>query len=462
MLFLLVRQSSILNFSDLFSYDIRSLFYLNKYYQDNQVIAKKLGLLPTMFAVPEQVHSSNVICIDKPGTYKNIDGLIKNNPNVNFVSSVSGEVVKIEFGHRRSIEKILIKNNFEYTYLDKEFSLDYSMTPTQIKSALSEFGAMSFIRQFPFSKIADPSKIPKCIIISLFNTAPYLPDLDFILNSDNFLLFKKALSFICMLTDGKVHLNCRPGTEISMTGMPDNIQINYFTGPHPAGNPGIQIHHIDPINGKNDIVWSISCIDMLSIGWMVKDKKYHNRKMITLGGISDTMSRYVDILRGAKISSLLSDVKVEDKTIVSGDLLSGKISSLESGIGHLHETISIIKHSADRKFLGWILPGLLKPSLSRTFLSSIVKNKDISHTNNLNGSIRSIIPFGRWEKMLPMKIFPDFLIKSIIAKDLDMMENLGIYECVPEDFALCAYVCQSKVEVSDIIQQGLDRIEGEG
>ena len=387
----------------------------------------------------------------------------KNNPKVNFVSSVSGVVEKINFGNRRSVLDIVIKNDAKYEYVDSNIKLDYSMSSDQIKGIFSDCGIMTFIRQFPFSKVANPDLTPKCIIVSMFNSAPCTPESSIILTEKNIDKLKKGLSYISKLTDGKVHLNCMPGTHISFAGMPKNIQVNYFDGPHPAGNPGIQIHHIDPIQNKNDIVWSVSYDDVISIGETISLSKYHNRKTITIGGADMAINGYADVLRGCQISSLFSDVDMDEYKIISGDVLSGKAVNLLSGLGHLHSSVSIIKSGVNnREFLGWILPGLSKPSLSRTFLSALNPKSVYSHTDNLNGSLRAIIPFGRWEKMLPMDIYPDFLVKSIIAKDIDMMENLGIYECVPEDFALCSYVCQSKIEVSNIIQYGLECIEVEG
>ena len=143
--------------------------------------------------------------------------------------------------------------------------------------------------------------------------------------------------------------------------------------------------------------------------------------------------------------------------VVSGDLLSGTKVSLKDGMGHLDNSISlVIDGSSNREFLGWIMPGFNKPSLSRTFLSFLLPDRKVKYTNNLNGSLRAIIPFGRWDKFLPLEIYSDFLVKSILAKDIDMMENLGIYECAEEDFALCSYVCQSKTEVSQIIKKGVE------
>ena len=172
---------------------------------------------------------------------------------------------------------------------------------------------------------------------------------------------------------------------------------------------------------------------------------------------------YFTVKKGMLISDILEGIDLDENfIIISGDVLSGSKRSLEDPIGYYHETLSVLPEVKKRDFLGWILPGLKKYSLSRAFLSSLLPKEPTNFDTRINGSRRAIIPFGRWEAMLPMDIMPDFLVKSILAKDIEDMEKYGIYECDDEDFALCAYACQSKVEVSKIIGEGLDFIDKEG
>ncbi len=386
----------------------------------------------------------------------------KTNPEVKFVSSVSGTVDSIVFGKRRVVEAISIINDGSYDNVQEKINLNYSMSSDKIKSIFAESGMLSMIRQFPFDKVASPDKNPKCIVVTMFDSAPYAPDTSCLLSDENFQMFKKGLSYLSKLTEGLVYLNCREGGDIPMAGLPKNIKINNFLGPHPAGNPGIQIHHLDPIKNKDDIVWSVSFLDLVAIGITINNGYWYNRKVVSVGGSSDC-NNYYDVLRGAQISSFIDNDVLDGFSIISGNLLSGKKVKSDYGVGHFDNSISLINDgSLNREFLGWLMPGFNKPTLTRTFLSSFIPNSRLRYTNNLNGSLRAIIPFGRWDKLLPMRIYPDFLVKSIIAKDIDMMESLGMYECVPEDFALCTYACQSKIEVSQIIREGLDLIEVEG
>ena len=190
--------------------------------------------------------------------------------------------------------------------------------------------------------------------------------------------------------------------------------------------------------------------------------KYHFDKIVSCGGTGLDQPSYYKFRRGTLIRDIVGDIDSTRYRIISGDVLSGRTTTLEDSLSSFDEILSVIPEIREREFVGWALPGLKKYSLSNTFISSALGLQESDLETGLNGSIRAIIPFGRWEKVLPMDIYPDFLVKSILANDIDQMEKLGIYECDPEDFALCAFSCQSKIEVSSIIQNGLDFVELEG
>ena len=241
-----------------------------------------------------------------------------------------------------------------------------------------------------------------------------------------------------------------------------NVNVNYFSGPHPSGNIGVHIHHLQPIANRDDLVYYLSLQDMISMVKTYNSGKYHFNKIVSCGGTGLDRPSYYKIRRGTLIRDIVGDIDSTIYRIISGDVLSGKATSLDDSLNSFDEILSVIPEIKEREFVGWALPGLKKYSLSNTFVSSALGLQSSNLETGLNGSIRAIIPFGRWEKVLPMDIYPDFLVKSILAKDIDQMEKLGIYECDPEDFALCAFSCQSKIEVSSIIQNGLDFVELEG
>ena len=385
----------------------------------------------------------------------------KNNPSVNFCSNVSGKILDIKFGERRKVEYIEIScENNDYGY-DRNTITSETPSREEIIDKLLSYGLWPSIRQRPFSKIANPEDTPKSIFITAMPTAPFALDLEFVLKEDCSGI-SKGLSILNSLTSGDVNVVMDRNRSYTIFDECEDFSSHEFSGPHPAGNTGIHIHHINPISSKNDIVWYVSLQDLNSIGKFFTDGEYPTDKYISIGGSGISDPGFYKIKKGTQISSILKDFDEDGSIIVSGDVLSGDKRDFDQPINFYHETLSTVRHIEKRDFLGWILPGLKKYSISRTFLSSMFKKPRTSFDTRINGSRRAIIPFGRWEAMLPMDLFPDFIIKSILAEDIEDMEKYGIYECDHEDFALCAYACQSKVEVSKIIKDGLQLAEREG
>ena len=383
----------------------------------------------------------------------------KTKDSVKIVSPVSGLVEDIIFGKRRIIEKVLIKKQGEESEtLDK---YDVESDNSKFKDFLLDSGLWSYLRQRPFSKVPDPTVKPRAIFLTMHQTAPFSLDLEHIMSgSKKELLY--GMKLLSGLTEGNLFLSLKKGSTFFKNEDLDEVNINYFGGPHPSGNIGVQIHHIEPIANKDDLVYYISMQDLLSIVNTLKSGKYDFNKIISCGGTGISNPSYYKIKRGALIKDVVGDIDVNKYRIISGDVLSGTIANLDDSLNSFDEVLSVIPEIQEREFVGWALPGLKKYSLSNTFVSSALGLEDSDLETGLNGSIRAIIPFGRWERVLPMDIFPDFLIKSILSQDIEQMEKLGIYECDPEDFALCSFVCQSKVEVSQIVSDGLDLIEREG
>ena len=386
----------------------------------------------------------------------------KNNPEVFFCSYVSGKIDEINFGPRRKLEYIQISNeNNDYSYNKKDIT-SQKIERDSIINTLLEHGLWPSLRQRPFSKIANPKDTPKSIFVSAMPTAPFAMDMEFVL-SDDCSGLSKGIEILNILTSGDVNIVTDKNKNYSIFDGIDNFVQHQFSGPHPAGNTGVHIHHIDPISSRDDAVWYISLQDLNDIGKFFNEGVYPVDKYISVGGSHVSKPAYYKIRKGTLIEDILKEIDEDDQCIyISGDVLSGIRKETNMPINFYHETLSVLNHVKKRDFLGWILPGLKKYSLSRTFLSSIFSKSPIHMDTRINGSRRAIIPFGRWEAMLPMDLMPDFIVKSIIARDIEDMEKYGIYECDHEDFALCAYACQSKVEVSKIVKEGLEFIEREG
>jgi len=386
----------------------------------------------------------------------------KNNPKILFCSNVAGQILNIKFGDRRKVEFIEI--SCEGT--DSEFSspgrAPEDFEREDIIDVLLENGLWPTLRQRPFSKIANPDDIPKSIFITAMPTAPFSLDLNLALNGNSDGI-DTGLLILAKLASGDINITLDTNKKYSIFNESIEAKVHHFSGPHPSGNVGIHIHHIDPISSKDDVVWYISLQDLNDIGKFFKDGVYPTDKYVSVGGACLSDPAFYKIKKGMLISDILKEQIVnEESMIISGDVLSGNQTSNDMPINFYHEILSVIPHYKKRDFLGWILPGLKKYSLSRTFLSSLLDKKKTNFDTRINGSRRAIIPFGRWEAMLPMDLMPDFIVKSILAKDIEDMEKYGIYECDHEDFSLCAYACQSKVEVSKIIKEGLALMEEEG
>ena len=385
----------------------------------------------------------------------------KYNEKVRFSSPVSGEVTDVIRGAKRRILEVKLKADAETKY--ETFStLDASASREQIIEGLLESGVWPFIRQKPFDIIANPMDMPKAIFISTFNTAPLAPDNDFVLHGlEN--EFQTGIDFLKKLTDGKIHLNVDGNTNPSTVFTScKGVQINKITGAHPAGNVGVQIHHIDPIN-KGDVVWYLYPQDVLTISRLFSEGKYDVSRIVALTGPQVEKPRYYRTIAGANIKNLLDENTLigYNNRFISGDVLTGEKIEEDGNIGFYDSQLTVIEEGNQQEFLGWIAPNLDKFSLSKSYFSWLMPSKKYSLNTNYNGEERAYVVTGQYEKVLPMDIYPMQLIKACLIEDIDSMEQLGIYEISAEDVALCEFVCTSKMEVQSIIREGLDLIKKE-
>jgi Na+-transporting NADH:ubiquinone oxidoreductase subunit A len=275
-------------------------------------------------------------------------------------------------------------------------------------------------------------------------------------------LFQKGLNLIAKLSKGKTHLNLDGNTNSSKVfSNAKGVEINKFSGPHPAGNVGVQVHHIDPIN-KGDVVWYLEPQDIIVIARLFTEGKYDVSRIVSLCGSEVIKPRYYRTISGSCISNLVNDnVKGENNRIIGGDVLSGNKIEKDGYLGFYDTQLTIIKEGNEQEFLGWILPGVNKFSLSRSYFSWLFPTKKFEIDTNMRGEERAYVVTGQYEKVLPMDIYPQQLIKAIMIEDIDLMEKLGLYEVSPEDMALCEFVCTSKIEVQSIIRHGLDLLRKE-
>ncbi|MFH1319846.1 MAG: Na(+)-translocating NADH-quinone reductase subunit A [Bacteroidota bacterium] len=385
----------------------------------------------------------------------------KDNEKVMFTSPVSGEVLEIHRGAKRKILEVKVLADKEISYVPFKKADPNDIGRENIIDAMLKSGVWALVRQRPFSTIANPADNPKAIFISAFDTNPLAPDNDFILHGKGE-IFQTGLDAIAKLTSGKIHLNINADTTTSKVFTNSKkVEINEISGPHPAGNVGIQIHHIDPIN-KGDVVWYLSPQDVLIIGRLFLEGRFNASRIVALTGSEAKKRKYYKTMIGASIEEMIAGNPISDKPrYISGNVFTGTKIEADGYVGFYDTQVTVIPEGDEPEFFGWITPGLNKFSMSRTFLSWLMSNKKYSLNTNLHGEKRAFVVTGQYEKVLPMDIYPVQLIKSIIIGDIELMENLGIYEVSEEDFALCEFVCTSKINVQEIIRQGLDLVKRE-
>jgi len=381
----------------------------------------------------------------------------KLNEAIKFVSNVSGYVKDIVRGERRKILNIIIER-------DKKDSVQKNNIPSLprldsaviIKSLLSS-GCWPFIKQRPFDIIADPARIPKSIFISCFDSAPLSVDYSFILN-DRLDHFKYGLSILKRLASGNLFLGLNSSQKLLASELGD-FNINFFNGPHPSGNVGVQIHHIDPIN-SGDIVWVLNPEDVAIIGEFFKTGEFNPTRTLAVSGPPVKSPKYFRLTIGAQLDSVLSNVElVEDAELryINGNVLTGKTVSPNGFLGFYNNNLSVLKEGNNYKLFGWI-PFINNkvPSIYKTSFSWLSNGRPKDYDTNLNGEERAFVATGEMENVFPMDIYPMQLIKECLIGDIEKMEKLGIYEVSPEDFGLIDYSSSSKIEAQTIIREGLD------
>lgn len=380
----------------------------------------------------------------------------KIHPEIVFTSPVSGKVVSVERGDRRKLMEVIIeKRGNEVVDFGKE---DPSkLTRERIKERLLEAGLWPAVRQRPYHIIAKPDGVPKSVFISCFDTAPLAPDYNFIMENTSLAHFRTGITVISRLTDGKVNIILNEnGAADQLPGNIGGVEITYFSGPHPAGNVGVHIHHIDPLN-KGEVVWFINLQDVVTIGRLFEEGIYKPERIVALTGSEVIHPRYYKMLSGGSVTPLVRDnLKPGNLRFISGNVLTGTKIASDGYLGYYDSHLTVIPEGDYSEFFGWALPGMNKYSFYRTFASRLFPKKSYRLDTNFHGGERAFVVTGEYEKVVPMDIYPMQLFKAILAGDIDMMEHLGIYEVAEEDVALCEFICPSKIEIQSIVRKGLD------
>ena len=376
----------------------------------------------------------------------------KKHPEILFTSPVSGTVAAVNRGEKRRILSVVVTADKEVSY--KKFPvLDLaSASREQIVELLLESGLWTMFVQRPYGVIASPSDMPKAIFVSAFDSAPLATDYRFALSEDHDAL-QKGFEVLGHLTEGKVHLSYDAyGRAPQFNG----VELHAFQGKHPAGNVGVQIHHIDPVN-KGEKVWTLNIQDVAILGRLFLTGKVDMSRVIAVAGSCVAEPMYYRVIAGASIPSILNGkLSNEHARVISGNVLTGRNVGKEGFLGVNANQITVIPEGDEYELLGWAMPRLQKFSVSRSYFSWLFPSRKYNLDTNLNGGERAFVMNDLYEKYLPMDVYPVHLIKACLANDLDKMENLGIYEVVEEDLALCEFVCPSKIEIQQILRNGIN------
>jgi Na+-transporting NADH:ubiquinone oxidoreductase subunit A len=379
----------------------------------------------------------------------------KADEEMKFPSPVSGEVVDIIRGEKRKLLAIKIKADSEQQFFDFGVKDPKAMKAEEIKSHLLASGCWPFIKQRPYDVIAKTANTPKAIFISAYASAPLAADYDYALaGKENEL--QAAITALSKLTTGEVHVSIGKNANSPLAGL-NNISLHKVSGPHPSGNVGTQIAKISPIN-KGETVWTITPQDLVIIGELFLTGKFNAERTIALTGSSVEAPKYYKTKIGATITSLVDGkLKGNNNRIISGNVLTGKAKNLKENLGYYDNMISVIPEGNDYELFGWNLPVFNKISISRALTFSwLMPNKKYDLNTNTNGEHRAFVVTGAYEEVFPLDIYPMQILKSCMYQDLDEMEQLGMYEVAPEDFALTEFVCVSKQPHQEIIRKGLD------
>lgn len=385
----------------------------------------------------------------------------KRNEKIVFTAPVSGEVVEVKRGEKRKLleVKILADTAVEYQSFAKYTVSDLANLGREAaQEQLLTSGVWVNIVQRPFGIVADPSETPKSIFISGFDTHPLAPDYALLFKGQE-QYFQAGIEILKKFTSGRIHLNLHtdkesPGTFTQVSG----IEVNKFSGPHPSGCVGVQIHHLDPI-GKSDLVWTINPYGVIQIGKLFLNGVYDASKIVALAGSELKEPQYYKTYTGASVKKFLNNnLKQDHVRVISGNVLTGTRIDQDGHIGFFDQLVTVIPEGDYYEFMGWITPSTKKLSTSPALglLSFLNYKKEFVLDSNTHGEPRAFVQTGKFEKVVPMDILPTFLIKAIIAEDYDEMEALGIYEVIEEDLALCEFVDVSKHNIQELLREGIE------
>ncbi len=384
--------------------------------------------------------------------------------DIKYVAPVSGEVIAINRGERRSIVEIVILADHVQQY--REFpAIDLESTSREdLVSFLLDSGGWSLLRQRPYDIVAETSVIPDNIYISTFDSAPLAPDNNLVVKGRE-AAFQKGLDVLNKLTKGRVFLGLNANGDSAPSAAfteAKGVVLTWFQGKHPSGNVGIQMHHTAPLTSKTT-AWTLGVQEVITLGCLFTEHRFNAERIVALTGAELKAPQYVRTYIGANLGELLKGNLTSDHVrIISGDVLSGHKKLATQYLDFYDDQVSVLLEGDFYQTFGWLLPDLASPSASRALPGWLFPRSTYEANTNMKGEKRAFVVTGQYEDMLPMDIYPQHLMKAILTNDYEQMEGLGIHELVEEDIALCEFACTSKQPLQQILRNGLDMMHEQG
>ena len=385
----------------------------------------------------------------------------KKQTDVKFASPVSGVVQAVVRGDRRKVLRVVVEADKDQQYVDFGQKQVASLDGDAVVKALLEAGLFGYINQLPYAVSTTPDQKPRAVFVSALRDMPLAGDFEYELqgNEEDFQTGLTALSKVAPVYLG---IGAKQ-TSKALTEAKD-VEVNVFDGPCPAGNVGVQVNNIAPVN-KGEVVWTVDPTAVIFFGRLFRTGKVDLRRLVAVAGSEITKPEYAEVLVGQPIADLLEGkLAAKDHVrIINGNPLTGRKATMDDFVGGHTSEITVIPEGDNvDEMLGWILPRTNDFSVSRSYFSWLFgKNKEYALDARVKGGERHMIMSGEYDKVLPMDIYAEYLIKAIITGDIDRMEQLGIYEVAPEDFAVAEFVDSSKLELQHIVRQGLDMLRKE-
>lgn len=387
----------------------------------------------------------------------------KKNLGVKFVALASGEVIEVNRGAKRILQSVVIGLKGDEAVAFDKIEADAILTTERqtLVNTLIESGLWTAIRTRPFSKAPAVDSTPNSIFVTAIDTNPLALDPQLVI-AEREIDFANGIKVLTQLaSSGKVFVCKAANAKVEASG--DNVEVHEFSGPHPAGLVGTHIHHLDPV-GAAKKVWHVNYQDVIAIGATITSGELDTSRVISIAGPAAKTPIIVRTQLGAYTNELVNGQFDEIPTrVISGSVLNGtKASGPQAYLGRFHLQLSLIEEDTEKKFLGWITPGGDKHSVTRAYLGHLNPKKLFNMTSTTNGSDRSMVPIGNYERVMPLDVIPTLLLRDLLSGDTDGAQTLGALELDEEDLALCTYVCPGKYDYGPVLREALTTIEAEG